>query len=51
MTAMTEPKPAASAMAANGFAAARQATGETVAQTRGQMRNNLKPAAEACAQV
>ena len=51
MTAMTEPKPAASAMAANGFAAARQATGEPMARTRGLMRNNPKPAAEAFAKA
>jgi len=38
-------------MAANGFAAARQATGETVAQTRGPTRNNPKPVAEAFAKA
>ena len=48
MTTITELKPATSAMmAADGFAAARQATGETVARTRGLVRGDLKPAAEA----
>ena len=51
MTAMTELKSATSAMAANGFAAARQATGETVARPPGPMQNNLKLAAEAFAEA
>src|SRR4051812_37714815 len=39
-------KPTTSGMAANGFAAARQGSDETVARTRGLMQNNLKPATE-----
>ncbi len=51
MTAMTELKPTTSAMAANGFAAARQATDETVARTRDLVRSSLQPAAEAFSKV
>jgi hypothetical protein len=42
-----EMKPTTSRMAANGFTAARQATDETMARTRGLMQTNLKPATEA----
>ncbi len=51
MTTITELKPTTSAMAANGFAAARQATDEMTARTRGLMQSNLKPAAEAFARA
>jgi hypothetical protein len=51
MTTITELKPATSAMAATGFAAARQATDEMAARTRGLMQGNLKPAAEAFAKA
>src|SRR3712207_9124977 len=44
---MTDLRAGAPAVAPNGVPAARQATGETVAQTRGLMRNNPHPAAEA----
>jgi hypothetical protein len=40
-------KPTTSGMAASEFTAARQATDETVARTRGPTQNNLKPAPEA----
>ncbi len=40
-------KPTTSGTAANGLVAARQVTDETVAQTRGLMQTNLKPATEA----
>jgi hypothetical protein len=40
-------KPTTSGMAANGLAAARQGSDETVARTRGLMQNNLRPATEA----
>jgi len=39
-------KPTTSGMAANGLAAARQGSDETVARTRGLTQNNLKPATE-----
>ena len=42
-----EAKPTASRMAANGFDAAHQATGETMTRTRGLTQANLKPATEA----
>ena len=42
-----ELKPTTSGIAANGLAAARQGSDETVAQTRGPTQNNLKPATEA----
>jgi phasin family protein len=51
MTTITELKPTTSAMAADGFAAARQATDEVAARTRGLMQDNLKPAAEAFAKA
>ena len=51
MTTITELKPTTSAMAANGFAAARQATDEMTARTRGLMQSNLKPAVEAFAKA
>ena len=40
-------KPTTSKMAADGFTAARQATYETMARTRGLTQTNLKPATEA----
>ena len=40
-------KPTTSGMAANGLAAAHQATDETMARTRGLTQTNLKPATEA----
>ena len=51
MTTITELKPAPSTTAANGLAAARQATGETVARTRGLVQDGPRPAAEAFAEA
>ena len=47
MTTITELKPSTTTTAVDGFAAARRATDEMAARTRGLMQNNLKPAAEA----
>jgi len=46
MTTTMEPKSATGTMQANGLAAARQATDEAAARTRGWVQNSLKPAAE-----
>ena len=51
MTTTMEPKSATAAMPANGFAAARRATDEAAARTRGWMQNSLKPAAEGFSQA
>jgi len=47
MLEAVESKPTTSGIAANGLAAARQGSDETVARTRGLTQNNLKPAIEA----
>ena len=49
MTTITQPKPTSSAMTATGFAAARRATDEMAARTRGLMQDNLKPTTDAFA--
>ena len=51
MTTITERKQTTSTMAADGSAATRHATDETVARTRGLMQNTLKPTAEAFARA